>query len=292
MTPTTTPRRIAFMRPSRLNHMGSSLLGNMPRIDAGHSLPSMLAYLEDKDLLHLFFWTAVLMKASSPSCWPTKTCSAWLPLPAVGGNTVLVLSLFTAKRAMSVSAAFATWAPRTYNYYKTQLDKLFNQMTNLPRIFSKSVFPSAAFNIGPKVYTRSHRDLKNCPFGWCTVQALGRFDPTKGGHLIVWELGLAIEFPAGSTILLPSATLTHSNISVAEEEERASFTQFCHGGLFRWVDYDFQTEKNLQATAPGLYAEVCRLRHERWTLGLSLLSTMGELRSRKFEDCSKDNVEA
>ncbi|KAH9482317.1 hypothetical protein JR316_0004415 [Psilocybe cubensis] len=187
------------------------------------------------------------------------------------------------RMASYASAAFATWAPRTYNYYKTQLDKLFHHMNHLPRIFRRSIFPAAAFNLGPSVVTFRHRDMKNCPFGMCSIQALGKFDPTKGGHLIVWELGLIIKFPAGSTILLPSATLSHSNVTIGKDEERASFTQFCHGGLFRWVDYGFQTEKSLCESNPTLYAEVCRLRPQRWQVGLNLLSTLDELKCGGFD---------
>ncbi|KAH9475966.1 hypothetical protein JR316_0011531 [Psilocybe cubensis] len=189
------------------------------------------------------------------------------------------------RMASYASSAFATWAPRTYNYYKTQLDKLFMRMPGLPRIFTKSIFPSMSTNISPQAQTVRHRDLKNCPFGWCAVQAFGHFDPKQGGHLILWELGLAIEFPPGSTILLPSATLSHSNTKILDDEERASLTYYCHGGLFRWVEYDFQIEKDLKHNNPALFNQIWRDRPARWNLGLSLFSTMDELQGGQFEQC-------
>lgn len=126
------------------------------------------------------------------------------------------------------------------------------------------------------MWTFKHRDVLNCPFGWCAVQALGRFNATKGGHLILWELKLIIEFPSASLILIPSATFTHSNIPVAEGDERASFTQYCAGGLFRYVEYGFRREKQLKKEDTELYSEICKLRPRKWEMGLSLLSTLDE----------------
>ncbi|KIK51794.1 hypothetical protein GYMLUDRAFT_979975 [Collybiopsis luxurians FD-317 M1] len=42
----------------------------------------------------------------------------------------------------------------------------------------------------------------------------GRFDQTRSGQLILWELKLVIDFPHASTILIPSAVITHSNIPI------------------------------------------------------------------------------
>lgn len=55
---------------------------------------------------------------------------------------------------------------------------------------------------------------------------------TKGGQLVLWEMCLVIEFPSGSCVLIPSATVTHSNIPVAPGGFRTSFTQYAPGGLF------------------------------------------------------------
>ncbi|KAF8139523.1 hypothetical protein K438DRAFT_1785611 [Mycena galopus ATCC 62051] len=90
--------------------------------------------------------------------------------------------------------------------------------------------------------TRCHVDGLNLAWGWCSITALGNFDADYGGHLVLWDLKLVIRFPAGSTILLPSATLRHSNVGIAEEETRYSFTQFSAAGLFRWVDNGFKSD--------------------------------------------------
>jgi hypothetical protein len=52
---------------------------------------------------------------------------------------------------------------------------------------------------------------------------------------------LVIEFLLGSTILIPSVTLRHSNVRLQEGEARVSFTQNTPGGLFWWVENSFRT---------------------------------------------------
>jgi hypothetical protein len=129
-------------------------------------------------------------------------------------------------------AAFALWAPRLYQYYHDHNTALHRRHPDMRRPFGHSVFFCAAFNFGPNVWTFCHHIVLNLVFGWCAIQALGEFDPTKGGHLVLWDLNLIVEFPPGALILLPSATLVHSNVPVAPGEKRASFTQFSAGSIF------------------------------------------------------------
>ncbi|KAL0566486.1 hypothetical protein V5O48_015524 [Marasmius crinis-equi] len=136
------------------------------------------------------------------------------------------------------SAAYSRWSPHNYRRYSDAKqfiqshDKTQNERWN----FERSVFAAATINFGPQTRTFKHCDVQNSPFGWCAVTALGDFDATLGGHLILWDLGLVIRFPAGSTILLPSATIAHSNIPVRDGETRTSFTQYSAGCLFCWVE--------------------------------------------------------
>ncbi|RDB20133.1 hypothetical protein Hypma_012874 [Hypsizygus marmoreus] len=186
--------------------------------------------------------------------------------------------------ASFASAGFQLWAPNVYRYYKDHLDPLWARMPELRRNFPRSIFPSAAFNFGPNVWTYRHRDSLNCPFGWCAIQALGDFDPTRGGHLILWELRLVIEFPPGSLVLIPSATISHSNVPVQGGDTRASFTQYCAGGLFRYVDNGFRTEKEFEKEDVAGFRQMCKLKETRWTMGLGLLS--------KFDDIVKSSCKA
>lgn len=119
------------------------------------------------------------------------------------------------------SAAFATWAPKLFAYYGESIDDLMVHHP-LKKNFSNSVWSSAAFNFGPRTVTAKHRDYANIPFGWCSVTALGQFDPKEGAHMVMWEMKLVIQFPSGSTIHLPSAAVSHSNTPIRKGETRAS----------------------------------------------------------------------
>ncbi|KAJ7445564.1 hypothetical protein B0H11DRAFT_1746769 [Mycena galericulata] len=182
-----------------------------------------------------------------------------------------------AQLAGFADAAFGIWGSRLYQYYRQHDAQLRNKFPHLRRPFSRSIFTCCAFNFGPNVWTFKHRDVLNLAFGWCAVQALGRFNHKTGGHLVLHDLKLIVEFPAGALILLPSATVAHSNIPVQPGEERVSFTQFTPGGIFRFVDNGFRTIEELAQADPTEYARVMALKDSRWEMGLNLLSTSDEL---------------
>jgi hypothetical protein len=163
---------------------------------------------------------------------------------------------------------FASWAPRLYQHYHSNNQKLRIKHPDLRRPFVGSIFSCAAFNFGPNVWTFKHRDVLNLAFGWCAIQALGKLDATKGGHLILWDLKLVIEFPVGALVLIPSATLSHSNVPVQPGDIQASFTQFTSGGLFRYVDNGYRTEGEVAEAAPEEYARLVEEKQSRWEMGL------------------------
>ncbi|KAF7970728.1 hypothetical protein HWV62_23180 [Athelia sp. TMB] len=141
------------------------------------------------------------------------------------------------------SGALSLWCPRLHRYYCTTLSRLFQRHPLLRRNFKNSVFPFTTINFGPRTCCFPHTDANNLPYGLCAITALGSFDPALGGHLILWDLKTVVEFPPGSTILIPSATIRHSNTPIQKDETRYSFTQYAAGGLFRWVEHGFQTER-------------------------------------------------
>ncbi|KAF8163730.1 hypothetical protein B0H34DRAFT_696626 [Crassisporium funariophilum] len=180
------------------------------------------------------------------------------------------------RMAAYADSAFSVWAPRLYRHYRMHMEKLEGR-TGITCNFVGSIFACATINFGPRVCTFKHRDSLNLPFGWCAILALGKFDPTLGGHLILWDTKTVIEFPPGSTILIPSATMSHSNVPVQERESRVSFTQYTAGGIFRYVDNDFRTEKEFEAEDKNGYEAMCELKKTRWKMGVSLFSSMDEL---------------
>ncbi|KAI0043841.1 hypothetical protein FA95DRAFT_1583964 [Auriscalpium vulgare] len=140
------------------------------------------------------------------------------------------------------SSAFATFNHHTFEHYASVLQDIRSRQPELRTPSPNSVFPTVTFNFGPRAVTVPHRDAKNVPYGWCAVTALGDFDPERGGHLVLWDLQLVIEFPPGATILIPSALITHSNVAIQPGETRQSITQYCAGGLMRWHAYGCRTE--------------------------------------------------
>ena len=160
-----------------------------------------------------------------------------------------------------------------YGHYGTTLDALCRQDSQLKRNFTRSPFSCATFNVGPRTVTVGHTDHLNLPCGWCSITALGDFNPKLGGHLALWDLKMVIEFPPGSTILIPSAILRHSNTPVGPDERRYSLTQFSPGGIFRWVACGFQSTRDAGVSAQDLN----RMGPSRWAQGLAMLSTWGEL---------------
>lgn len=129
--------------------------------------------------------------------------------------------------------------------YARNMKALGDRHKTLRFPFLSSVFPSATYNLGPRTVTYPHRDFFNAAFGWCAITALGSYDYKTGGHLILWDVDLVIEFPPGATIMIPSAVITHSNVGIAKGERRYSVTQYAAGGLFRWVDNGFKTNRSL-----------------------------------------------
>ncbi|OSD07574.1 hypothetical protein PYCCODRAFT_1358578 [Trametes coccinea BRFM310] len=171
------------------------------------------------------------------------------------------------------SSVMRLFAPRLHSHYSTTLDALCARHPHLRRNFTRSAFGCMTLNMGPRTKTIPHRDHLNLPHGWCAITALGTFDPKCGGHLILWELRMVVEFPPGSTILIPSAILTHSNTNIALDERRYSLTQYSAGGLFRWVACGFQSATSAGITAKHLSATG----QERWEEALQLLSHWSEL---------------
>jgi hypothetical protein len=180
-------------------------------------------------------------------------------------------------------AVFATWAPNLHAYYKDRLSRLISETKHirLKKSFASSVFAANSYNFGPATVCYMHRDFGNLPYGWCAITALGDFNPSSGGHLVLWDLGLVVRFPPGSTILIPSAVITHSNTPIAEGESRYSFTQYSAGGLFRWVEHGFQSETDFDSKlSPEGKVKAKEQKEGRWREGLALFSSITEVAQR------------
>ncbi|KAJ3760420.1 hypothetical protein EV360DRAFT_39851 [Lentinula raphanica] len=197
-------------------------------------------------------------------------------------NAAVVNELVGSKAFQRLSG-FATgvlksWAPRLFEYCRDHFEQLLESDSSLVRIFSNSVLPVAAFNFGPRTVCHPHIDFGNLPFNLCWIWSLGWFDWHKGGHLVLWDLGLVVEFPPGSLAGIPSGVCRHSNTRIGKKETRYSFTQYAPGANFRWVDHGFQTEEDYLMNRDRAEAQTEKIRKQnRWAMGLGLFSTLEQL---------------
>ena len=141
--------------------------------------------------------------------------------------------------ADSTGRFFKDFVPRLHAYFVETINKLVDWCpSKIRRNYEGTAFTSITINFGPRMVSLPHRDWANLSWGWCSISPLGDFDPEKGGHLVLWDLRLVIQFPPGSSITIPS----DSNIPISSGEMRYSIAQYSASGLFRWVDngcYDF-----------------------------------------------------
>lgn len=168
---------------------------------------------------------------------------------------------------------FKMYAPKVHEHYRQELQKLLDHDPTVYKNFSDTVWACMTINFGPHTCTVPHCDTANLAWGWCCITALGFFDFTKGGHFILWDLGLVIEFPPGATILIPSALLRHSNVPIADSERRYSFTQYTAGALFRYIYNGFESDRSWLRTATAEAQEkVAEDASRRWEEGLGMFS--------------------
>ncbi|KAG6810149.1 hypothetical protein H0H92_013089 [Tricholoma furcatifolium] len=177
------------------------------------------------------------------------------------------------------SKALFQYAPKLYEWL---CNKIGGLMKGFKRNFLKSVFPVITLNIGPQTQCFIHLDQNNVANGLCIITALGDYDPEQSGLFVMPDLKLAVEYPPGMSLALPSATIPHGNTLVQPGESRFSVTQYCAGGLIRWVDYGCETAKQLSSTPEGRRhcEEIDGPPGSRWEQMLHLFS--------KFEELAQD----
>ena len=173
---------------------------------------------------------------------------------------------------------FRFWAPRVWKFYVDTMGYLKMVYPHLRTADTTFAYPAMSYNFGPATATYEHLDHQNYAGGFCVVTALGDFDSTLGGHIFLRELGIVAEFPAGSSVLLPSAVINHGNVPINMEkgEYRASTTQYCAGGIIRWDDQGCQTQENM---SDGEYECWVNMLEPRWEAALkrfSKVETLGD----------------
>ncbi|KAJ4477734.1 hypothetical protein C8J55DRAFT_430599 [Lentinula edodes] len=206
------------------------------------------------------------------------------PMRLVGERQVMMDSLLNQDCFRRVagfqSSAFATWYPKNHAEHLRLNAELDEKLPHLRRNFENSVYLGMTVNFGPSTWTHIHTDSKNDVRIPCAITTGGRFNHKAGGHLILWDFKLILEFPPGATILLPSALIRHSNLPVAAGETRISVTQYSAGGVRRWLEYGGRTEDEFRQQDPEGFARAWAKRRENYKEGMGLFCTLEQLKSR------------
>jgi len=147
--------------------------------------------------------------------------------------------------AGNASAVLNAWAPEYHCVVEGAVRGVMERDPKLWKPFEGSVYPTCAFNFGPNAWCYIHRDSLNVTNGYCAIQAMGTYDHTVGGHLVLWDLKKVLQFPPGSTVLIMSSLLFHSSLAVGPGEERSVMTQYCPEGLVRYVNNGMKTDKEM-----------------------------------------------
>jgi hypothetical protein len=182
-----------------------------------------------------------------------------------------------------LAGAFAAYMPKGYVWVNDVVQANVQYYKDvgymLTRPFRNSVWPACTWNMPPKSCACDHRDAGNAPCIPCSITALGNFDPDRSGALILFDLRLVIRFPPGSTILICSGGMRHANTAIHPDDRRASFIQYCAGGLSRHIEYEFQAGDEVDE---DVVEAVAARSEERWEESLALFSTRSSLdRDRK-----------
>jgi hypothetical protein len=146
-----------------------------------------------------------------------------------------------------------------------------------------SIFPACTFNMGRNTVALEHADTGNLASGGCPVTSGGNYNPKLGGHIVLFPLRIAVEFPPGSTIIIPSSTVPHGNTPIQPNETRVSFTQYCAGGLHRWVEYGYQSMKSCALKNKKLKDKLDALAGSRWLEALNRFSKLDELHQDRIK---------
>lgn len=145
--------------------------------------------------------------------------------------------------------------------YCDYLGRLRDHNETLEWPFGNSVFPATTVNFGPNATCYDHLDSANAAAGWCAITSTESYDPKCGGHLILFDINTVVEFPLGSTILIPSSVMRHGNTPIQKGKTCRGITQYAGGALYRWVDNGFvraedasnEVKARMQAEAPDRF---------------------------------------
>ncbi|KAK7002262.1 hypothetical protein R3P38DRAFT_3215414 [Favolaschia claudopus] len=144
-----------------------------------------------------------------------------------------LLSTVPMKRLVSFGNGLVeTYCKKSARLLKAQKNALLEVDPDAYYPCDTSDFSVITFELGGPHRRTDHRGMPRTyePGSWTVLTALGQYDPSKGGMIILWDLGWVITFAPGDTILLPAGVIRYSFVAVRPGETRYSMIQSAGNG--------------------------------------------------------------
>ncbi|KAJ3729772.1 hypothetical protein C8R42DRAFT_175478 [Lentinula raphanica] len=173
--------------------------------------------------------------------------------------------------ARYVDCGLAAFLPGLHRFLSNLLSKILKDNPGIHRMFEGCCYGACHLNLH-NVATRNHEDFFNILFSMCAVYASGQYDYARAGHFIAWSLGLVTQFPPGTAVFVPSASVTHANTPIPENQHRSSIAFFTSSGLGRWYQNGYMSDKDFKSQASAKQLQAWKeQRSKLWQVGLELL---------------------
>jgi hypothetical protein len=162
-----------------------------------------------------------------------------------------------------------------FTYCENAMNLIFKHDPELrreyPGAFAGSEFSLGGIGSAPRIHDR---DLLQ---GWRAITSLGTYDSRYGGDIVLWDEGLIVRFPPGTTILFPAALMRYSFVGVQGGEVQYHFAQFSSAGLYRYILNGYVSDRRFESTATKKEMALMEAaRRRRVAAGLKMFSTIGE----------------
>ncbi|KAK6984036.1 hypothetical protein R3P38DRAFT_2577012 [Favolaschia claudopus] len=107
-----------------------------------------------------------------------------------------------------------------------------------------SVFSAATIEFGGPHLRLNHRGDPHdfLPGDWCIITSVGKYRYLHGGHIILWDFGIVVQFPPGTHIFIPAGLIRYSFVKVQPHETRYSIVQWAGSGIQRFLDNNNRTD--------------------------------------------------
>ncbi|KAJ7204886.1 hypothetical protein B0H12DRAFT_1080432 [Mycena haematopus] len=177
----------------------------------------------------------------------------------------------------NLAGLFATWAPNAFDFYVDYMKVLRPVHPPLPPLSQQHLVCMHLQSWASNMCTTPQR-LRQPSVRLVRYHGAWQLRPHTRRPPCPMGLQAHPRVPTGSTILIPSAAILHSNIPIGAGERRYSFTQYTAGGLFRWVEHGFRTvEAYFASLTQEKREEEKALGLARASAGAAYFSTLAEL---------------